>query len=61
MMQLLRQQLGLTSADESSDIDMLTKALDRPRHRDKRARVGVQPTHEAKAGLSALLEGVLAR
>ena len=41
------------------DADMLTKALDGPRHRDNRERVGLQPAHEAKAGLSALLEGVL--
>ena len=41
------------------DADMLTKALDGPRHKDNRQRVGPQPAHEARMGLSALFEGVL--
>jgi hypothetical protein len=41
------------------DADMLTKALDGPRHRDNRGRVGLQPAQDSRAGLSALFESVL--
>ena len=41
------------------DADMLTKALDGPKHKDNRQRIGLLPKTGERTGLSAFLEGEL--
>jgi len=38
---------------------MLTKALDGPKHKDNRQRIGLLPKTGVRTGLSAFLEGEL--
>ena len=43
----------------AQDADMLTKALDGPKHKDNRQRIGLLPKTGTRTGLSAFLEGEL--